>query len=352
MCEQDESRVVILGGGIAGLAIAKLLSENEIPFAIVEKSDRLGGHTRDWACMATDKCSNCYSCSVFDLEDAVVSSGKGQILLRHELSSVITSNSGITGVKLRDFDNDNEKELFASAIVIAVGFEPFDPVGKAFWGYGLIDGVITLAELNHLIRLDDWDKLLPDRGGCANLAFFQCVGSRDKSIGSNYCSQYCCAAAIRAALRILYERPEWKISIFYIDLQIAGKTIPDLIEEARKKGVRFLQGVPGEIRLFQEGGLQVILEKEGKNVAEVFDRIVLSIGQHPSPSASIISRITEAPLNEFGFFQTRSSFDPVRSPVDRIYIAGACSGPANIPDVILNAGQVVSAIIADIEQTI
>ena len=352
MREQYDKRVIIIGGGIAGLATAKLLSEQNISFTLVEKSERLGGHTRDWACMATDTCKKCHCCSVYDFEDVVASSRASRILVRHELASVIKTDAGINGVKLRDLESGAEKETPASSVVIAVGFEPFNPSDKGFWGYGLHSGVITLTELNQLIRLNELDKLRRIDGAPVNLAFFQCVGSRDKSIGSNYCSQYCCSAAIRAALRCLHEYPGTTVSIFYIDLQISGKTGQLLIEEAEKKGVRFLQGVPGEILPLEDGGLKVIFQREGYNVTERFDSIILSVGQHPAPSNAIISGITGAPLNEFGFFRTKSTLDTARTTVDGVYLSGTCSGPATIPDVVLNAGKVVSAILEDIKKTI
>lgn len=352
MRDHNDGLVVIVGGGIAGLSIAKLLSENDVPFAIVERSDKLGGHTRDWACMATDKCNKCHSCAVFDFEDSVASSPHGKILLRHELSSVIRSTSDFFSVGIRCADSGAERQLYAAALVLAVGFEPFDPIEKGFWGYGTFEEVMTLADLNRSMRLDDLNKLRQRNRGPLNLAFFQCVGSRDKTIGANYCSQYCCAAAIRAALKTIHLYPDAKVTIFYIDLQIAGKTAQTLLDQAKEKGIRFLQGVPGEIQPVEDGGLQVVLERDGQNVVERFDHIVLSIGQRPSSSATVISSITGAPLNEFGFFQARSALDPVRSPLDRIYIAGSCSGPANIPDVAMNAGKVVSTIIKDLELTI
>jgi uncharacterized protein with NAD-binding domain and iron-sulfur cluster len=51
-----EKPVVIVGGGIAGLSVAKTLVDSGIKCTIVERSNRIGGHVRDWACMATDRC--------------------------------------------------------------------------------------------------------------------------------------------------------------------------------------------------------------------------------------------------------------------------------------------------------
>ncbi|MFH0958561.1 MAG: FAD-dependent oxidoreductase [Pseudomonadota bacterium] len=350
MLRAEERKVLVVGAGLAGLAVGKSLSDNHIPFVLVEKEEKMGGHSKNWACMATTGCLSCHSCLVFDYEDAVASSQMGQIYLSHELSRVEQSSAGNRKVRIKNIENGDETELEVYCIVLATGFDIFDPGEKPFWGYGRIDGIMTLADLNRMMRLDQAEQLNPNHKSRSDLAFFQCVGSRDKSIGRNYCSQYCCGAAIRTALKLIQDRPELHVTIFYIDLQLPDKTLPALMTEARDKGVRFLQGVPGEIWPSQDGKLRVFSEVDGINVVEEFDRIILSVGQQPSSSAKPISAVTGAPLNEFGFFETRSLTDPVRSPEEGIYIAGSCSGPATIADSVLSAGRVVSAIVADMNQ--
>ncbi len=189
MSGSEEMRVIIVGGGIAGLAVARLLSQNNLAFSLIEKSDRLGGHVKEWACMATDECKNCECCMVYDYEDAVASSSKSEILTAHELLEVINSEYGIQGVKVRNRISGAEKVINGSAMVIACGFETFDPVDKGFWGYGRIDGVITLADLNRALRSNHLEKSFPNEEAELDFAFFQCVGSRDKTIGADYCSQ-------------------------------------------------------------------------------------------------------------------------------------------------------------------
>lgn len=350
MPASEEKRVVILGGGIAGLAVARLLSRNNLAFSLVEKSDRLGGHVKQWACMATDECKSCGCCMVYDYEDTVASSSRSEILTEHELSEVISSEYGIHGVKVQNIRSGAEKIINASAMVIACGFETFDPVDKGFWGYGRIEGVITLPDLNRALRSNHLEKSFPDGESELDIAFFQCVGSHDKTIGADYCSRSCCEAAIRAALKLAHKLPKARITIFYIDLQLAGKTAPTLLDEALEKGIRFVQGVPGEILPLKEGGLQIITEIDGKNVVERFDQIALCVGQRPPASATMISSLTKVPLNEFGFFQTQSDLDTARSVVQGIYLAGSCSGPGSISDISISAGKVASAIIADMKK--
>lgn len=343
----DDIMVMVVGGGIAGLAVSKLLSDNGIPFALIEKTSNLGGHSRNWPCMATTHCVSCNSCCVFEYEENVASSNVGHIYLDHEFCGFKSFPTNPHLARIRNTKSGEEIEMEVFAVVLALGFDIYDPLEKSFWGYGRIDGVMTLAELNRMMRLGQMDSLLPTGGDSIQVAFFQCVGSRDKSIGSNYCSQYCCGAALRTSMKLAYEWPGFNLTVFYIDLQLPGKTLPSLMAEAKAAGIRFLQGVPGEIWQTEEGRLRVFSEIDGRNVVEDFDRIVLSVGQRPPLAASYISSCTGVPLNEFGFLKTRSLEDSSRSSVDGIYLAGSCLGPSNIEDSVISAGKVVSAIISD-----
>ena len=204
----EEKRVIILGGGVAGLAVARLLSQNNLAFSLIEKSDRLGGHVKQWACMATDECKNCGCCMVYDYEDTVASSSRSEILTEHELSEVISTEYGIHGVKVQNIRSRAEKIINASAMVIACGFETFDPVDKGFWGYGRIEGVITLPDLNRALRSNHFEKSFPDGESELDIAFFQCVGSRDKTIGADYCSQVPLRSGDQGGPQVVPQAPE------------------------------------------------------------------------------------------------------------------------------------------------
>ncbi len=54
--------VMIIGGGVAGMAAAEILSKNGAKVHIVEKDSYLGGHAASWACMATETCQHCSAC--------------------------------------------------------------------------------------------------------------------------------------------------------------------------------------------------------------------------------------------------------------------------------------------------
>ena len=343
----SEKPVVIVGGGIAGLAVAKSLLANGIGCTVAEKENHLGGRVRDWACMATNQCLRCFSCSLGDLVDEVNSFPNAKVVKRAELLSVAASREGIH-VGVRSLASNADELVEAEALVIATGYQPYDPSEKLFWGYGRLEGVLTLKDMNAYVRNDDLGGFTSGIQGPAKIAFFQCVGSRDAAIGANYCSQYCCKAALRMALKLRQEHEDWEITIFYIDLQVAGKFGGSLLAEARKHRIRLIQGVPGEIVRGGDNVLQIIREDAGSNVRESFDRIVLSIGQRPSPDSLAIAEKVGLEPDEFGFLASKDLLGGGRTGIARVYVAGTCSGPRDIEATLMDGGQTAAAIIADL----
>jgi heterodisulfide reductase subunit A len=340
--------VAIIGGGIAGLTVARLLAENGLESIIIEKSPSLGGNVRNWACMATNECLRCGVCGVEDILEQVRASDRVTLLEGHELVEAVHSGDGPKRLTVRKTENGNATVLDAAAVVVATGFEPYDPSEKVFWGYGRLPAVMTLAELDEIVRRDE--TLEPSSGADEPLkiAFFQCVGSRDRSIGAAYCSQYCCKGALRMALKLKHERPEREITVFYIDLQVAGKFAGRLLSEADKKGIRLLQGVPGEITQSSPGALEIVREADGRNVKESFHKIVLSVGQRPSVGTRTVASVLGADLDDFGYIRPKDLLDSGRTTLPGVYLAGTCAGPKDIEQTILHSAQAAAAVTADL----
>ncbi|MEW5722916.1 MAG: 4Fe-4S binding protein [Thermodesulfobacteriota bacterium] len=217
------------------------------------------------------------------------------------------------------------------AVVAACGFTPFDPAQKPRYGHDLFPDVISALELDLMLRVTGELKkpsngLIPDR-----VAFIQCVGSRDKSLGRDYCSRICCGYALRLAALIKHRRPETLVSLFYMDLQNTGRDF-DRYYRKLKGQVEFIHGVPGEITAGEEDGLAAPFfnESTGRRETRVFDLVVLSIGLGP-PEAGLLEVLGLA-ADEDGFFRDR--------PEEGIFVAGAASGPKNVAE---SAGSAVEA---------
>ena len=337
---------VIVGGGIAGLAVAVNLARNGFESVIVERRSHIGGNVRQWACTAVDQCLRCFCCRVEDLVDEVRSSDKVTVLGERELGSIENWNDSHGDVVVRSPADGAEETIAASSLVLATGFEPYDPTEKIFWGYGRLDGVLTLVDLNALVRRDETASLQSGVEEPVRLAFFQCVGSRDRSVNADYCSRHCCKSALRMALRLKHEYQDWEITVFYIDLQVAGKFAGRLLSEAEERGIRLIQGVPGEILEGPNKTLEVIREENRRNVRESFHKIILSVGQRAPSDMSGLAERTGIPLDEFGFAASVDAFDSGATGRRGIYAVGACSGPKDIEQTLHQAGKTASLVMA------
>jgi heterodisulfide reductase subunit A len=221
--------------------------------------------------------------------------------------------------------------LSVGAVIVATGFNVFDARVKGSLGYGRYPNVLTGLDLEHVFTREGY--LRPPTNGKEpkNIAFVQCVGSRETRHG--YCSQVCCKYAMKLAGLIKHQNHDTRVTIFYIDLQTAGKGFAQFYEEY-KEGVRFVRGVPVEILQTVSGELEVKFEdiSQGKVCRDTFDLVVLSVGISPGKSTWDLARILGINLADDGFFDKKDLLSPNETNVDGIFVAGACQGPKDIPD--------------------
>jgi heterodisulfide reductase subunit A len=224
-----------------------------------------------------------------------------------------------------------EQELSVGAVIVATGFNVFDARVKGSLGYGRYPNVLTGLDLEQVFTREGYLRLRTNGKEPKNIAFVQCVGSRETRHG--YCSQVCCKYAMKLAGLIKYQSPDTRVTIFYIDLQTAGKGFAQFYEEY-KEGVRFVRGVPVEILQTVSGELEVKFEdiSQGKVCRDTFDLVVLSVGISPGKSTWDLARILGINLADDGFFDKKDLLSSNETNVDGIFVAGACQGPKDIPD--------------------
>ncbi|MCJ7575240.1 MAG: FAD-dependent oxidoreductase [Dehalococcoidia bacterium] len=224
-----------------------------------------------------------------------------------------------------------EQELSVGAIIVATGFDVFDARVKGSLGYGRYPNVLTGLDLEQVFSREGYLRLPKNGREPENVAFIQCVGSRDT--GHGYCSQVCCKYAMKLAGLIKYQNPDAKVTIFYIDLQTAGKGFTQFYEEY-KKSIRFIRGVPVEILQTLSDELEVKFEdiSQGKVCRDTFDLVVLSVGISPGKSTWDLARILGINLADDGFFDKKGFLSSNETNVDGIFVAGACQAPRDIPD--------------------
>ncbi|MBN1521257.1 MAG: CoB--CoM heterodisulfide reductase iron-sulfur subunit A family protein [Candidatus Aureabacteria bacterium] len=236
-------------------------------------------------------------------------------------------------------------ELKVGAVIVATGFDEYDPVQKVEYGYGRYDNVITQFQLARFLDIDGPTKgklLRPsDRREPRSIAMIQCVGSRDEN-ANRYCSSVCCMYALKHA-QIIKEMvlPDIEIYICYIDMRTSGKGFEEYYRRTREIGINFIHGRPAEIVEHHETR-NLILKIEDSDIGELLklevDLVVLSCATVPSQGTKQLAELLGITLDENGFFkEIHPKLRPVETNVRGIYICGAAQGPKDIPDSIIQA---------------
>ncbi len=241
-------------------------------------------------------------------------------------------------------DAVKETVINVGAVVAAPGFDLFDAKDKPEYGYGRYVNVITSMEMErtfsasgpyqgHVSRPSD--HKLPGR-----VAWIQCVGSRDSSIGKDYCSSVCCTYATKqATLAKDHYGDQVNTTIFLNDLRTFGKGFDRYYNNAVKKyGVRYVNSfistikeIPGSKNL-----LIKYINENGELVEEEFDMVVLSVGLVPSASSGKLAQALDIELNEFGFTKPQP-LRPGETSRKGIFVAGVFENPKDIPETVMSA---------------
>ncbi len=254
-----------------------------------------------------------------------------------------------------NFD-DTEKihQINVGAVVLAPGFEAYDPKDAKVWGYGTLPNVITSLQLERYLSASgptEGHLVRPSDGKPVNkVAFLQCIGSRDENLcGNGYCSSVCCMYAIKEAVIAKDHVPGLSASIFYMDMRTHGKDFDKYLERAKdESGVRFVrcringiepQGTNGDLRLHY-------INEVGRQVEEYYDMVVLSVGLQTPKHVLELAETAGIQLTADKFAAT-SDFAPVQTSQAGIYTCGAFAGPKDIPQSVVE-GSAAAAAVADL----
>jgi heterodisulfide reductase subunit A len=252
--------------------------------------------------------------------------------------------------KCIDFSQQEEfLDLEVGTIIVCTGSDVYDPSSLTELGYQRFPNVITSLEFERLINaggptaghlIRPSDKKVPK-----TVAFLQCIGSRSKR-SNPYCSNICCMNTIKDALLIREHWPDTKIYVFYIDIRAFGKGFEDLLQRARREGVIFIRGIPGEIlQDDRTGNLKLIGENTllSKLYQYDMDMAILSVGIEPRKDSAVVKRLLSLPSVADGFFmEAHPKLRPVDTPTGGIFLAGCAEGPKDIKDSVTQASAAAS----------
>ncbi len=239
-------------------------------------------------------------------------------------------------------EKDEEITLSVSSIIIAPGSEVVSGAVRPEYGYGRYPNVVTSLEFERIMSASGpfgghiqrpSDKKEPKK-----IAWIQCYGSRDRSIGREYCSSVCCMYATKEAVIAKEHSRQIEPAVFYMDMRAFGKDFDRYIERAeRQYGVRFVHARVAEVREDPETrDLFLRYATEQGQRSERFHMVVLSCGFVPPEQVLILNRRLGLPLNSFSYPEA-DLWEPVRAGRNGIFLAGSGQGPKDIPETVVQA---------------
>ncbi len=243
---------------------------------------------------------------------------------------------------------EKDLTLEVGSIILSPGFDEFEPEALQEYGYGRFPNVVSSIDFERILSasgpygglvIRPYDGVIP-----RNIAFVQCVGSRDTRLGNNYCSAACCMFSIKeAVIAKEHTQDPLECTIFFIDMRSYGKEFDEYYERAEKEyGVRFIRSrIASVVEIPESRNLLVKYTEDGEPKEEEFELVVLSVGMKPPKNAKGMAEKLGIALNEYGFCDTKE-FSPLETSIPGIYVCGAFSSPKDIPDSVAQASGAAS----------
>jgi heterodisulfide reductase subunit A len=243
--------------------------------------------------------------------------------------------------------------ISATAIILATGFKLTPIDAKKEYNGGKLANVVDGLMMERLIApTGPYGRILRPGDGKepSSIAYVQCAGSRDATLGVEYCSRVCCMYAIKQAMLISGALPLADITIYYMDIRTFGKGYEQFYQNAKAMGINFVRGKVAAIREDADHNpiVKVELTEEGRVEERTHDLVVLSLGMLPGEDLSL----------DLGLKRSADGFVNVPAPnstpndTDQpgVFVTGTAMGPMDIVDSIVTASASAAAASAYIRE--
>ncbi len=255
---------------------------------------------------------------------------------------------------------DETVEVDVGSIIIATGFQQFDPSVIYQYGYGRYDNVVAGLQFERMSNASGptgGEILLTDGRRPESVAILHCVGSRDENY-HKYCSRVCCMYSLKYSHLIREKIPNAEIYQLYIDLRCAGPGYEEFYNRLQEEGVNFIRGRAAEVTDLAEtpeekGRLTVLCEDTliGRQRRIPVDMVILSCALEPRADAEELAKLFKVSRRADGFFMEKHpKLDPVATMTDGIFVVGCCQSPKDIPDTVAQASAAAARALAMISK--
>ena len=260
-----------------------------------------------------------------------------------------------------DFEQtDQIEEVEAGSIIVATGFQQFDPKVVSQYGYRRYPNILTSLEFERMSNANGptgGNIQLPDGTEPKSVAILHCVGSRDQNY-HEYCSRVCCMYSLKYSHLIREKIPDADIYQFYIDLRCFGKGYEEFYNRIQEEDVNFIRGRAAEVTDLAEtpeesGKLIVCCEDTliGWQRRIPVDMVILGSALEPDADAGEVARLFKIGRSADGFFlEKHPKLDPVATMSDGVFVVGCCQGPKDIPDTVAQASAAAARALAMISK--
>jgi heterodisulfide reductase subunit A2 len=245
-------------------------------------------------------------------------------------------------------------QIEATTVILSTGFETTPRNAKREYGAGKLHNVIDGLMMERLLApTGPYGRVLRPGDGKEpeSIAYVQCAGSRDETLGVDYCSRVCCMYAIKQAMLISGSLPLADITIYYMDIRAFGKGYEQFFQNARAMGVEFVKAKVAAIREDENQNPVVrveLIEEDSLVVERAHDLVVLSVGMQPAYNPQAIYGV---PTSSDRFVAVpEPNITPCATDLPGIFVTGTASGPMDIVDSIVMAGAAASEAIAYIHE--
>lgn len=343
---QTKQRTLVVGGGVAGLRAALGLADVGLDVVLVEREAKLGGWVGRFGATFPGNASGA------DEIATLLAKIQGRRDITVYTSAELTGKSGSFGnydcvLTLHRGDGDKHLEVSVGSIVIATGFDAYQPQ-EGELGYGL-PGVITLPDFKAAVDAAGPGPLTIGGKRVRTIAYLYCVGSRQEQPGNEYCSKFCCAAAIHASLGV--DKVDHSVRQFHLHRDVPAYGTQELLyEQSRLAGSVYLKvpdDNPPEVAVLPSGQLGVTavdINTDHREITLPVDLVVLVTGMVPRENSQLTD-LLKLPLGSDGFYnEIHPKLRPVETVVDGVMIAGCCQGPKT-------AGESVASALASVAQS-
>jgi quinone-modifying oxidoreductase, subunit QmoB len=310
LLENISKRILVMGGGIAGLTAATEAAKAGYEVTLVEKTAKLGGKALGWRKMfpTAYPYSQLEQPNIEQLVAAATGSSKITVKTETEVAR-IGGAPGAFKVSFKAAGEKNEWDAPAKvtvdeqekidkgekedpnaglqkytaadpnadiygAVVLATGWRPADVSEYEHLGYGKLKNVVTNAE---------FEKLAKEGRVPAKVAFIQSPGGKDNDRDFPYCNSVTSMVALKQAQYVCDDNENGQAYILYQHIRTPGNT------ELFYKGMQQRDGVfmtKAAVTKVEEcgSGLKVTAENTllGENLELTVDMVVLAAGMVPT----------------------------------------------------------------------